>query len=215
MKSAICLTLVASAAAFAPEASNARVSTAVNAEARREVFGKIVAAGAAFLPAAANAAVGESPRFSVFGLIGDGTSYSEGGAYGSDQTKPTYSPYSVYEKAGKDSLYNKEGGGAMGDGYVARKKAILAETKNRLNNNFAYVEKKQWFNVKDELTRYMYETRGAVRGLAVSNTQKEMADDFFKAIETVYGKATTHDGAACANANAAAIKALDAFIATL
>jgi len=103
----------------------------------------------------------------------------------------------------------------MGDGYVARKKAILAETKNRLNNNFAYVEKKQWFNVKDELTRYMYETRGAVRGLAVSNTQKEMADDFFKAIETVYGKATTHDGAACANANAAAIKALDAFIATL
>merc|ERR1719150_63342 len=108
MKVAACLALVASASAFAPEANNARVSTAVNAEGRREVFGKIAAAGAAFLPAAANAAEGESPRFSVFGLIGDGTSMSEGAAYGTDQKGKLYSPYSVYGERSESSLYESE-----------------------------------------------------------------------------------------------------------
>ncbi|GFH54611.1 extrinsic protein in photosystem II [Chaetoceros tenuissimus] len=211
MKSAICFTaLVASASAFAPEANNARVSTAVNAEARREVFGKIAAAGAAFLPAAANAAVGESPRFSVFGLIGDGSSYSEGAAYGSDQEKPLYSPYSVYSPQGSETLYD-----AATPEYAARKKAVLVETKNRLAKIPAYVERKEWFNVRDELTRYMYETRGAVRGLAKTVDQKEKADVFFRAIEDTNGAATLHKGDACKAANAKALAALDAFTATL
>lgn len=78
-----------------------------------------------------------------------------------------------------------------------------------------YVEKKQWFNVNDELTRYMYSTRGAVRGLAKSDEQKKIAKDFFLAIETTYGSSTQRKGEACAAANADAIKALEAFIATL
>ena len=193
------------------QASNARVSTAVNAEGRREVFGKIAAAGAAFLPAAANAAVGESPRFSVFGLIGDGTAYSEGAAYGSDQSTKTYSPYSVYGNVEDEaSLYDSSNAD-----YAARKKAILAETKNRLAKIPAYVEKKQWFNVNDELTRYMYETRGAIRGLAKTDEQKKIAKTFFTAIETTYGSSTQRNGAAATAANEAAIKALDAFVATL
>mmetsp|Transcript_3345 Transcript_3345/g.2045 ORF Transcript_3345/g.2045 Transcript_3345/m.2045 type:complete len:212 (+) Transcript_3345:102-737(+) len=211
MKVAACLALVASASAFAPEANNARVSTAVNAEGRREVFGKIVAAGAAFLPAAANAAVGESPRFSVFGLIGDGTSYSEGAAYGSDQSSPLYSPYSVYGNVGdKGSLYD-----ASNSEYIARKKAVLAETKNRLSKIPSYVEKKQWFNVNDELTRYMYETRGAVRGLSETAEQKKIAAAFFDAIEKTYGSSTQRKGDACVAANEKAIAALDAFVGTL
>jgi photosystem II oxygen-evolving enhancer protein 3 len=210
MKSAICFALIASASAFAPEANNARVSTAVNAG-RREAFGKIAAAGAALLPAAANAAVGESPRFSVFGVIGDGTSYSEGAAYGSDQSSKVYSPYSVYGEVGaKDAIYTPDD-----SEYANRKKAVLAETKVRLNKIPAYVNKKEWFNVKDELTRYMYETRGAVRGLSTTVTQKEKADTFFKAMEATYGAATQRKGDACKAANSKALEALDAFVATL
>jgi len=61
-------------------------STSLNAVDRRG-FGNAFAAAAATIvaPQITNAAVGESPKFSVFGLLGDGTSYSEGAAYGSDQ----------------------------------------------------------------------------------------------------------------------------------
>lgn len=191
------------------QANNARVSTAVNAE-RREVFGKIAAAGAAFLPAAANAAVGESPRFSVFGLIGDGSAYSEGAAYGSDQSERPYSPYSVYPEFSEKSLYKPEG-----SEYIARKKAILAETKVRLNKIPSYIQKKEWFNVRDELTRYMYETRGAVRGLAQTTEQKKKAAAFFAEIEKCNLAATQRKGDEAASANTAAIAALDAFTASL
>ena len=186
------------------------MSTAVNAEGRREVFGKIVA-GAAFLPAAANAAVGESPRFSVFGIIGDGTSYSEGAAYGSDQSSKTFSPYSVYGKVGdKDALFERENAD-----YANRKKEVLAETKNRLNKIPGYVDKKQWFNVNDELTRYMYETRGAMRWLAQSDEQKDIMKTFFESIEKTYGSSTQRKADAVIAANEKALSALDAFVGTL
>merc|ERR1719343_742824 len=167
MKVALYSCLIASVAAFSQEAS------------RREVFSAAAAASAAFVPAIANAAAGESPRFSVFGILGDGSSYSEGAAYGSDQATKVYSPSSVYGEVGPDSLYTKEDKSA----FVARKKAILAESKVRLNKLPAYIEKKKWFEVKNELDRYMYETRGAVKGLAETYDQKEKATEFFKAIE--------------------------------
>jgi len=210
MKVALCFTaLTASACAFTQQASNVRPSTAIEAE-RREVLSKVAAAGATFLPLAANAAVGESPRYSVFGLIGDGTSYSEGAAYGSDQSSKTYSPYSVYGEKGENSLYKK-----MNPDEIAFKKGILAETNKRLNNIPGYVEKKQWFNVNTELTRYMYETRGAVRGLAQSKDQKAKADVFFRAIEKTYGSSTQRKGDACVAANTEAIAALDDFVKSL
>jgi hypothetical protein len=171
----------------------------------------IAAAGAAFLPvAAANAAAGESPRFSVFGLLGDGTSYSEGAAYGSDQSSPTYSPYSVYGKAGEDSLYKK---GASE--YVDRKKGIIAETKKRMARLPAYVEKKKWFEVTNELSRYMYETRGAIDYLSKSVVQKEAADEFYRAIEEVSNNARLKRQDACAAAIVKATAKLDALSAQL
>merc|ERR1711862_305609 len=167
--------------------------------------------GAAFIPAIVNAAAGESPRFSVFGIIGDGSSYSEGAAYGSDQTTKVYSAYSVYDAVGPDSLYVK-GGDSEG---IARKKKILAESKVRLTKLPAYIEKKQWFEVKNELDRYMYETRGAVRGLATTFEQKEAADAFFKAIEKTNGSATLKNGDAClAAAKDSAVK-LDKFVSMI
>jgi photosystem II oxygen-evolving enhancer protein 3 len=163
------------------------------------------------VPAVANAAAGESPRFSVFGLIGDGTSYSEGGAYGSDQSTPTYSPYSVYGAEGPDSLYVQNDGKE----YVARKKAIIAETKVRLNRLPAYVEKKKWFEVTNELSRFMYETRGAVVFLAKTIPQKEAADEFFVAMEGISNNARLKNQDACAAAVVKSLAKLDALTAKL
>jgi hypothetical protein len=180
-------------------------------ESRRDALAGIAAAGAALVPAAANAAAGESPRFSVFGLIGDGTSYSEGAAYGSDQSTPLYSPYSVYGEAGKDSLYK----GPATPEVVAKKKAVLAETRKRLEKLPAYIEKKKWYEVTNELTRFMYETRGAVRTLTTSVQQEEAAEEFFKALEATSGAARYKKQDACAAAAAKSISTLDAFVAKI
>lgn len=162
------------------------------------------------VPAVANAAAGESPRFSVFGVIGDGTSYSEGAAYGSDQSTATYSPYSVYGAAGEDSLYK-----AGADAYVAKKKAVLAETAKRLSKLEGYSDKKQWFEVQDELRRYMYETRGAIAYLAKSKEQKKAATEFYKAIELTSLSATQKDGAKCSAAAKDSVAKFDALRAIL
>jgi photosystem II oxygen-evolving enhancer protein 3 len=166
--------------------------------------------GAAFLPAAANAAAGESPRFSIFGLVGDATSYSESVAYGTDQSTPLYSPYSVYGDAGAGSLYK-----SADPAYAAKKKAILAESKKRLGNLPSYIEKKKWFEVSDELTRYMYETRGAAKFLATTPEQKKAATAFFKAIEKADISARRRDGASALAAAKDSVAKLDAFTATL
>jgi hypothetical protein len=177
---------------------------------RRDALAGIAAAGAALIPSVANAAAGESPRFSVFGLIGDGTSYSEGAAYGTDQSAPLYSPYSVYSDASDSSLYKP--GSAE---YIARKKAVLAETAKRLDKLPAYVAKAKWFEVTDELSRYMYETRGAVRYLATDKKQKAAAEDFFKAIEQI-GSGARYKKADVADAGIVDAKAkLAAFLSTL
>jgi len=211
MKLAIITVLVASASAFAPQSNNARPVVAMQAESsRREAFGAIAAAAAVMIPAAANAAAGESPRFSVFGLIGDGGAYSEGGAYGSDQSSPVYSAYSVYGEAGKNSSYQAD----KGEG-IERKTAQIAESKKRLALLPAYVEKKQWFNVKDELTRYMYNTRESVRGLAKTPEQKAIAKNFFLAMEEITLQATLKNQAKCAVACEASIKYLNDFTASL
>jgi len=163
------------------------------------------------VPTMANAATGESPRFSVFGLLGDGTSYSEGAAYGSDQAAKTYSPYSVYGKVGaNDALYTKSN-----TEYSTRKKAVLAETKKRLGKLPRFIERAEWFNVTTELTRFMYETRGAVRFLAETPEQKKAATAFFKAIERTDQGARRKNGEACAKAAAESVQALDAFTALL
>jgi hypothetical protein len=162
------------------------------------------------VPAAANAAAGESPRFSVFGLIGDGSSYSEGAAYGTDQSKPLYSPYSVYSPAGADSLYKKDI-----PAIATSKKAVLKETRVRLEKLPAYIAKKKWYEVTNELTRFMYETRGAVSFLATTPAQKEAGKDFFLAIEATSGAARYKKQEACAAAAANSIKTLDAFLSTI
>lgn len=211
MQLALIATLAASVSAFAPQANNARPSVAVEAEnSRRDALASIGAACVAILPAAANAAAGESPRFSVFGLIGDGSSYSEGAAYGTDQGDKLYSPYSVYGNIGGDALYRPE---LVEE--IDRKKAYIAESKKRIALLPKYVAKKEWFNVKDELTRYMQDTRFAVRGLAQTPAQKKLAKDFFEAIEETNIQATLKNQDKCAAACVKSLQLLNDFTATI
>jgi photosystem II oxygen-evolving enhancer protein 3 len=177
-------------------------------QSRRDAFVKI-ASGVAFVPVVANAAVGESPRFSVFGVLGDGTSYSEGAAYGSDQSTPTYSAYSVYGD-GTGAIYDPSN-----PEFLARKKAVLAESRKRLTKLDGYIAKKEWFNVIDELDRYMYETRGAMKGLATTKDQQKAANAFFKAIEACNTSAALKKGDKASAAAADAIVKFDAFTASL
>lgn len=162
------------------------------------------------MPAIANAAAGESPRFSVFGLVGDGTAMSEGAAYGTDQGTPLYSPYSVYGNAGKDSLYKSDS-----PEYAAKKKAVLVETKKRLQRIDGYVESKKWYEVRNELGRFMNETRAAAVFLATSPAQKKKATDFFKAIEKTDSAARYKKGADVVAAAKDSIAKLDAFVSSL
>ncbi|CAJ1951680.1 unnamed protein product [Cylindrotheca closterium] len=193
MKLSLTLAFITGAAAFSQESS------------RRQALSGIAAAGAALVPAAANAAAGESPRFSVFGLIGDGGAYSEGAAYGSDQSTKVYSPYSVYGEASEKSLY-KEGAAE----YVARKKAVVAESKVRLQKLPAYVAKSKWFEVTDELSRFMYETRSSINYLSTTPEQKKAAKEFYVAIENVANNARLKRQDACAAAVSDAIAKLEA-----
>ena len=162
-------------------------------------------------PASAMASAGDSPKYSVFGIIGNGKALSEGAAYGSDQSQENYSPYSVYSKITDDAVYSKMGGKEAQE-YIQRKKKILAETQVRLTRIPAYAEKKKWFEVKDELTRYMYETRRAANYLATTRESKEAAKEFFKAIERVNLGATQRQQDAVIAANVEAQALLDQFL---
>ena len=117
----------------------------------------------------------------------------------------------MYGNVGSDDALFKAGNGEE----VARKKGYIQESQKRLSKLPGYVEKKQWFNVKDELTRYMYETRGAVRGLAKTPEQKKLAKKFFEAIEEATLQATLKNQDACAAASADSASLLQEFSASL
>lgn len=116
----------------------------------------------------------------------------------------------MYEPQSEKSLYK-----ADNPEYAARKKAVIAESKKRLERLPAYVDKKKWFEVSNELTRFMYETRGAVRGLATTADQKKAATAFFQSIEKADLAAKRKNQEAAAAAAADTVTKLDAFAATL
>ena len=61
----------------------------------------------------------------------------------------------------------------------------------------------------------MYETRGAVRAVAKTTTQKEKADTFFKSIEDVYLQAGFKSQDKCLAAITKSIEALDDFVKSI
>jgi photosystem II oxygen-evolving enhancer protein 3 len=146
---------------------------------RRE-FGAQIASGAGVLGLAspAFAAAGEGAKFSVFGLLGNGDSYSEGGAYGIDQSKPLYSPYSQYSPTGGDSLSESKAAD-----YAKAQAKILAESEKRFKSDVIpkAIDKKAWSEVTTILTRYLYSMRKSMK----SAGDQALATQFFQDIEAL------------------------------
>mmetsp|Transcript_13821 Transcript_13821/g.20363 ORF Transcript_13821/g.20363 Transcript_13821/m.20363 type:complete len:209 (-) Transcript_13821:181-807(-) len=120
----------------------------------RQNFGAAVLAGAAgaavIAPGVASATKGDGAKYSVFGGAA-----SE--PYSLDEKM--YSPYSAWG-SGEGRIYNvgnKE--------EFARKISVVKESEKRLSKIPAYLERKQWEEVRAETTRQMYELRGAMNYL--------------------------------------------------
>jgi len=202
------VTLAVSASAFAPATDNAASTVSLSAT-RRDSFAAFTAAVVA-APSIASAVAGDSPKFSVFGIIGDGKSMSEGAAYGSDQATRVYSPYSVYDARSDKSVFKD-----TDPGIPIRKKAIIAESRNRLIKIEPYIAKKQWFNVRDELTRYMYSLRDSMVYFTTDAKTKAAAKKFFVSLEKLDISAKQRKGDIAEKARQECIVNLDAFIALI
>jgi len=183
--SAVVLALVfGSAAAFVPSTRMARTTVSMKAEEQgRREFGAAAAAalaGAGFAQGA-SASAGAGAKFSVFGLTkGQATMYSEGAAYGTDQSGSTFSPYSTQTDK---SLYSTVDNSAF---Y----KKICAESEKRFGNYPDYISKKSWLDIKTENTRYLYNLRKAMNGLATTKDQKAAAKKVFVDLEDLTYAAT-------------------------
>lgn len=209
--------------------------TAQNEAQDRRSFGvaalSTLAAGA-FAPVA-SAKAGDGAKFSLFGLLGNGDSYSEGGAYNSDQSKPAYSAYGPYSPITDDSLANVNTGENK-KAYVA----IIVESERRLKNRdvstpsstvdgsssgkgagytkpiATSIERKEWLEVITQLDRYLYNLRRAMNKLSTTPESKAAAVTFYKNIELLNGACVTKDQDAANAAYAASLDSFDAWKAT-
>eukprot|EP00624_Nannochloropsis_granulata_P005426 evm.model.NODE_38444_length_19080_cov_24.654350.2 len=121
------------------------------------------------MPEAAMAKAGEGPKQSVFGLGGDAAS----SPFVADT--PTYSPYSPYG-TGENALFKP-----LNDDDVKFYTSKVTESKKRVDKIAKYLEKKQWEEVRTELTRQMYDLRRAGGKLA-ENKQSPEASKALKSL---------------------------------
>ena len=120
--------------------------------------------------------------------------YSEGAAYGSDQSQGNFSPYSPFSTASEKSLYAK-----VDDKPFYKK--IVAESKSRLPLYQTYIDKKQWSEITTQSTRYLYSLRKAMNGLSEGNAEAETAKvAFYKDLEALTYSCRTKDQAAAQSA---------------
>jgi len=94
---------------------------------------------------------------------------------------PTYSPYSPYREADEKSLYKK--GGAD---EIKFYKGKFTEARKRIDKIDVYLEKKQWENVRSELTRQMYDLRKSTNILVGDSAAgKAKAEKLYQDMETL------------------------------
>uniref|UniRef100_A0A7S2B4L4 Extrinsic protein in photosystem II n=1 Tax=Florenciella parvula TaxID=236787 RepID=A0A7S2B4L4_9STRA len=168
------------ASAYTPSFGRSAVRMSADSS-RREFAGKL-AAGAAAMGAAsapANAAYAQGAKFSIFGLLGNGDSYSEGAAYGSDQGLPVYSAYSPFQPVNDGSLSKDKSAD-----YIKFQKGILAESEKRLKSNVIpkAISRKAWSEVTTELSRQLYSMRKAMNSVG---GDAEAAKTFYQDIEAL------------------------------
>merc|ERR1711988_685814 len=117
---------------------------------------------------------GTSPSQGFFGF-GDN---SQSSPYANT---PTYSPYSPYRAADEKSLYKK--GGAD---EIKFYKGKFTEARKRIDKIDVYLEKKQWENVRSELTRQMYDLRKSTNILVGDSAAgKAKAEKLYQDMETL------------------------------
>lgn len=122
----------------------------------------------------ADAKSGQSPSQGFFGF-GD---KSQSSPYADT---PTYSPYSPYPAKSENSLY-KEGTSDEVKFYAAK----FSEARKRIDNIDKYLEKKQWENVRSELTRQLYSLRKATNVLVGDSAEgKAKAEKLYQDLETL------------------------------
>lgn len=223
----IALTLAISATAFTPTSRkhvNVVRMTALDESQDRRSFGATILSGivgASFVPSA-EAKPGEGAKFSLFGLLGNADSYSEGGAYNSDQSKPAYSAYGPFSPITDESLANLN--------TAADTKAfleVIVESEKRLKTQVTVINgkvyakpisesiaKKQWGEVITQLDRYLYNLRRSMNKLSTTPESKAAAVTFYKAIESLNGACVTKDQAAASAAYAESLTAFDAWKVT-
>jgi len=223
----IALTLAISATAFTPTSRkhvNVVRMTAHDESQDRRSFGATILSGivgASFVPSA-EAKPGEGAKFSLFGLLGNADSYSEGGAYNSDQSKPAYSAYGPFSPITDESLANVN--------TAADTKAfleVIVESEKRLKTQVTVINgkvyskpisesiaKKQWGEVITQLDRYLYNLRRSMNKLSTTPESKAAAVTFYKAIESLDGACVTKDQAAASAAYAESLTAFDAWKVT-
>jgi len=122
----------------------------------------------------ADAKSGQSPSQGFFGF-GDN---SQSSPY---PDTATYSPYSPYPAKSENSLY-KEGTSDEIKFYAAK----FSEARKRIDNIDKYLEKKQWENVRSELTRQLYSLRKATNVLVGDSKEgKAKAEKLYQDLETL------------------------------
>jgi len=152
----------------------------------------------------ANAKSGTSPSQGFFGF-GD-----------SSQSSPypdtaTYSPYSPYAAASEKSLYK-----AGTADEIKFYKGKFTEARKRMDKIDGYLQKKQWENVRSELTRQMYDLRKSTNTLVGDNAAgKKKAEQLYQDMENLTVSSRRKQGDVAA-ASLKAVKAdFDAIIADL
>eukprot|EP00619_Florenciella_sp_RCC1007_P014430 CAMPEP_0205919326 /NCGR_PEP_ID=MMETSP1325-20131115/10361_1 /ASSEMBLY_ACC=CAM_ASM_000708 /TAXON_ID=236786 /ORGANISM="Florenciella sp., Strain RCC1007" /LENGTH=211 /DNA_ID=CAMNT_0053286923 /DNA_START=37 /DNA_END=672 /DNA_ORIENTATION=- len=168
------------ASAYTP--SFGRTAVRMSADSSRREFAGKLAAGAAAMGAAsapAQASYGEGTKFSIFGLLGNGDSYSENAAYGSDQSQAVYSAYSPFSPVSESSLSP-----AKKAEYLKFQQGILAESEKRLKSAVIpkAISRKAWSEVTTELSRQLYSMRKAMNSVG---GDPALAKTFYQDIEAL------------------------------
>ena len=124
------------------------------------------AIAAAMIATPAFGKAGEGPKFGFF----DGTSASTPFTI-EDREDPIYSPYSPYGN-GEKAVYNARKGGSEEVAFWTNQ---LNNCLKRVDNVPGFANKKQWSQVKTELTSYSYNLREAMNRLADSSSDPSAA----------------------------------------
>lgn len=207
VRAVACLALAAPAVAFVvPAVPQARSDVRMSAERKAQPMGavfrglaaaSILASPLAGLSSSALASSGDSPKISVFGL--GGTKADISSPFVEDAT--TYSPYSPYG-TGKDALFKP-----LNADDVAFFKKKVAEAQKRFGKVESFIAKKQWEEIRSELTRQGPDFRGSVRKLVANKgteSARVAAETLFQDLEDLTVSSRRKQGA---EASAAFVKA--------